>query len=66
MTAVVYSSDTNSVYSGGIDRDVKGWDLRIGEVCSKFKSYANSNCPYTQGNRMTAVHCGAVCMFHWE
>ncbi len=42
VTAVAYSSDGTTVYSGGIDADIKGWDLRMGEVCSTFKSHSNT------------------------
>jgi Prp8 binding protein len=42
VTAVAFGSDGNTIYSGGIDCDIKGWDVRMGEVCSTFKSHTNT------------------------
>ena len=42
VTAVAYGLDGNTVYSGGIDCDVKGWDVRMGEVCSTFSAHTNT------------------------
>jgi Prp8 binding protein len=42
VTAVAYGLDGNTVYSGGIDCEVKGWDVRMGEVCSTFAAHTHT------------------------